>query len=179
MALARSQSKVKSATGWIGMVGFILCLHFGLFQLLALVWQRAGVSAQPIMRAPLRATSLADFWGRRWNVAFHFLVNDLAFRPLLRKCGATAATLLVFLLSGLIHDLIISLPARGGYGLPTAYFLIQELGVGFERTVFARRIGLGRDRHAWLFTAVWTIGPAFWLFHPVVVPHVIIPILQA
>lgn len=165
--------------GWIGMGGIILCLHFGLFQLVALVWQQAGVNAQPIMREPLRSTSLADFWGRRWNAAFHFLANDFAFRPLLRKCGATAATLLVFLFSGLIHDFIISLPARGGYGLPTAYFLIQGLGVVFERTTFGKKIGLGQGWRGWLFTAICTVGPAFWLFHPIFVRNVILPMLQA
>ncbi len=165
--------------GWIGMVGIILCLHFGLFQLLALAWQRAGVNAQSIMREPLRATSLADFWGRRWNVAFHFLANDFAFRPLLRKFSATTATLVVFLFSGLIHDFIISLPARGGYGLPTAYFLIQGVGVIFERTNFGKRVGLGHGWCGWLFTGICTIGPAFWLFHPIFIRNVILPMLQA
>jgi predicted DCC family thiol-disulfide oxidoreductase YuxK len=167
------------AAGWIGMVGIILCLHFGLFHLLALAWQRAGVNAQPIMCEPLRATSLADFWGRRWNAAFHFLANDFVFRQLLRKFGATGAMILVFLLSGLIHDFIISLPARGGYGLPTAYFLIQGLGIVFERTTFAKHLGFGHGWRGWLFTAACTIGPAFWLFHPFFVHNVILPMLQA
>jgi predicted DCC family thiol-disulfide oxidoreductase YuxK len=165
--------------GWIGMAGIILCLHFGLFQFAALVWQKAGVNAQPIMREPLRATSLADFWGRRWNTAFHFLANDFAFRPLLQKCGAIAATLIVFLFSGLIHDFIISLPARGGYGLPTAYFLIQGVGVIFERTTIAKWVGLGHGWRGWLFTAICTVGPAFWLFHPIFIRNVILPMLQA
>jgi D-alanyl-lipoteichoic acid acyltransferase DltB (MBOAT superfamily) len=116
------------------------------------------------MCEPLRASSLAHFWGRRWNAAFHFLANDFAFRPLLRKCGATAATLLVFLFSRLIHDFIISLPARGGYGLPTAYFLIQGLGVVFERTTFGKWLGLGRGWRGWLFTAICTIGPGLLAF---------------
>ena len=167
------------AAGWIGMAGIILCLHFGLFQLVALAWQRAGVNAQPIMREPLRATSLVDFWGRRWNAAFHFLANDFAFRPLVQKFGATTSTLLVFLISGLIHDLIISLPAHGGYGLPTGYFLIQGLGVVFERTAFAKHIGLGHGWRGWLFTAICTVGPAFWLFHPIFVRNVILPMIQA
>src|SRR6516164_594294 len=34
--------------GWIGMVGIIFVLHFGLFQLLSLAWQALGVSARPI-----------------------------------------------------------------------------------------------------------------------------------
>ena len=101
------------------------------------------MNAPPIMREPIKSVSLADFWGRRWNGAFHQLAHELAFRPLLRKCGPAWATLTVFLISGLVHDLLISMPARGGYGLPTAYFLIQGLGVIFERTPWARKIGLG------------------------------------
>jgi hypothetical protein len=130
------------------------------------------------MCEPLLATSLADFWGRRWNVAFHFLANDFVFRQLLRKFGATGATIFVFLLSGLIHDFIISLPARGDYGLPTAYFLFQGIGVIFERTTFGKWLGLGCGWRGWLFTAVCTIGPIFWLFHPIFVRNVILPMLQ-
>jgi hypothetical protein len=167
------------AVGWLGMVGIILFLHFGSFELLALAWQRAGVKARPIMCTPWRATSLADFWRRRWNAAFHLLAHDLAFRPLLRKCGVVGATLIVFLISGLIHDLVISFPARGGYGLPTAYFLIQGLGVLAERTPIARRFGLGRGGRGWLFTMTVTAGPAFWLFHPIFVRNIILPMLHA
>jgi predicted DCC family thiol-disulfide oxidoreductase YuxK len=167
------------AAGWIGMVGVILCLHFGLFHLLALAWRQAGVDAQPLMREPWRAVSLAEFWGRRWNTGFHALVNEFAFRPCARRCGVPAATLLVFLLSGLIHDLIISLPARGGYGLPTAYFMFQGLGVLLERTAIAQSLGLGRGGPGRLFSVLWTAGPAFWPFHPVFIRHVILPMLHA
>ena len=167
------------AAGWVGMTGVVLCLHFGCFQLLALAWQKAGVNAQPIMRRPLQTASLTEFWGRRWNAAFHHLAQDLAFRPLLRSCGVFGATLLVFLLSGLVHEFVISLPARGGYGLPTGYFLIQGLGVVFERTRFARRLGLGRGWRGWLFTVLCAAGPAFWLFHPVFIHHIILPMLHA
>jgi D-alanyl-lipoteichoic acid acyltransferase DltB (MBOAT superfamily) len=161
------------------MFGLILCLHFGLFQLLALAWQRAGVNAPPLMREPLRAVSLADFWGRRWNGAFHYLANDLVFRPLAGRGGPAGAMLMVFLLSGLVHDLIISVPARGGYGLPTTYFLIQGLGVLFERTQMARRLGLGRGWRGWLFTVICAAVPAYWLFPPVFIRHVILPMLHA
>ncbi|HXR04040.1 MAG TPA: MBOAT family protein, partial [Verrucomicrobiae bacterium] len=164
--------------GWIGMIGVILCLHFGLFHLLALAWQRIGVDAQPIMRQPSRAVSLAEFWGRLWNAAFHFLAHDLVFRPLLRRIGTAGATFTVFLVSGLIHELLISLPARGGYGLPTMYFAIQGLGVIFERTSFAKRLGLGRGWRGWLFTMTCAAGPVFWLFHPIFVYNVILPMLR-
>jgi len=105
--------------GWIGMVGATFILHFGSFHLLSLTWRRAGVKATPMMQNPLAAKSLADFWGRRWNTAFNELALRFAFRPLSRWTTPAVAMLAVFGLSGLIHELVISLPAHGGYGLPT------------------------------------------------------------
>jgi hypothetical protein len=165
--------------GWTGMLGLILLLHFGSFQLIALVWQTFGVKANPIMSAPLRSTSLAEFWGKRWNLGFRQLSYELIFRPLHRTLGAEAAGLLVFLVSGLIHDLIISLPARAGYGLPTAYFLLQGTGITIEHTRFGKRLGLRQGVQGWLFMAVFVTGPVFWLFHPWFVLRVILPFMQA
>jgi len=147
--------------------------------LLSLGWRSLGVNALPLMRHPLRASSLTEFWGRRWNTAFHELASRYIFRPWQRAVGATGATLLVFLVSGLIHELVISLPARGGYGLPTTYFVVQGVGAALERSGFGKRLGLRRGLRGWLFTAAFTTGPAFWLFHPPFVLRVILPFMQA
>src|SRR5437867_8718578 len=120
--------------GWQDMSGVIFLLHFGTFHLLSLAWRRAGVDAMPVMRNPLRSTSLAGLWGRRWNTAFHELARRFSYEPLRWRVGPSAAAVLVFLLSGLIHELVISIPAHGGYGLPTVYFGIQGLGVAGERS---------------------------------------------
>ena len=165
--------------GWIGMVGLIFTLHFGLFQIVALVWQQFGVVAQPIMNAPLRATSLAEFWGKRWNLGFRQLAHELIFRPTHRFLGAGLAGFLVFLVSGLIHDLVISLPSRGGYGLPTLYFLIQGTGVMVERSRFGKSIGLTEGVRGWLFMTICLVAPVFWLFHPWFVMRVVIPFMGA
>ena len=165
--------------GWLGMLGLILLLHFGAFQLVGLIWQSLGVRATPIMSAPLRSTSLGEFWGKRWNLGFRQLAHELVFRPLHRTLGASAATFLVFVLSGLIHDLVISFPARGGYGLPTAYFVLQGAGMAIEHSRFGKRLGLGQEWRGWLFMAVFVAVPAFWLFHPWFVLRVILPFMQA
>jgi hypothetical protein len=162
---------------WLGMVGLTFVLHFGTFHLLSVAWRRIGVNAAPIMQNPLRSRSLAEFWGRRWNTAFHELATRFTFRPLRAIFGSPVATLIVFLVSGLIHELVISLPARGGYGLPTAYFVIQGLGVAGERTQFARGIGLARGRRGSLFTAVVAGAPVFWLFPQPFIRNVILPML--
>jgi alginate O-acetyltransferase complex protein AlgI len=167
------------SNGWLAMAGIVLLLHFGLFDLLALAWRRAGVNVQPIMRAPLIATSLVEFWGTRWNTAFNTLAHTLVFRPLARRWGVTGGTLGVFLVSGFVHEAVISLPARAGYGLPTAYFLMQGLGIWLERTPWCRRLGLGRGTRGWLFVLAVAGVPAFWLFHPPFIINVILPMLRA
>jgi len=165
--------------GWIGLFGLILLLHFGSFHLIALFWQLCGVVAQPIMSKPILSKTLSEFWGKRWNLGFRQLAYDLIFRPLHKRIGVAAASLLVFLASGLIHDLVISLPARGGYGLPTVYFILQGLGVTLERSGFGRRLGLQKGIAGWFFMFAVAAGPAFWLFHPPFVLRVIIPFMFA
>jgi alginate O-acetyltransferase complex protein AlgI len=166
-------------TGWLGMAGVVFILHFGLFHLLSLAWRQAGVRAEPVMQNPLRATSAADFWGGRWNTAFNELAFRFAFRPLRRWTTPAVATLAAFGLSGMIHELVISVPARGGYGRPTLYFLIQGLGVLAERTRAGHRLGLGHGLRGWLFTLLVTAGPVAWLFHPPFITNVILPMLTA
>jgi hypothetical protein len=177
--VARSiPSSLPLARGWAAMLGLVLLLHFGAFHLVALFWQSFGIDAQPIMSRPLASKSLSEFWGKRWNLGFRQLAFDIIFRPLHRRIGAVSASLLVFLASGLIHDLVISVPARGGYGLPTAYFLIQGFGVALERSAFGKRAGLQSGVIAWLFLVIVAAGPAFWLFHPPFVLRVILPFMQ-
>ncbi|MEX2216464.1 MAG: DCC1-like thiol-disulfide oxidoreductase family protein [Phycisphaeraceae bacterium] len=165
--------------GWTLMVGLIFLLHFGLFHFLSVLWRTAGIDAQPMMRNPLRATSLADFWGRRWNRDFNVLARDLVVKPLHRRIGAGRAMLLVFLFSGLIHDLVISLPSGAGFGLPTAFFLLQACGLTFERSRTGRALGLGNGLCGWVFTFTLTALPAIALFHPWFVSRIILPFAQA
>jgi hypothetical protein len=166
------------AQGWIGLFGLIFLLHFGSFHLIALFWQACGVVAQPIMSQPILSKTLSEFWGKRWNLGFRQLAYDLIFRPLHKRIGAGSASLLVFVASGLIHDLVISLPARGGYGLPTGYFVLQGLGVALERSSLGNKLGLQQGLAAWLFLLVVAAAPAFWLFHPPFVLRVILPFMH-
>jgi len=167
------------AAGWMAMIGLVLVLHFGTFQLMALAWQRAGIHAEPIMRQPLVAHSLSEFWGKRWNLGFRKLSHALVFHPLQKRFGTAAGALGAFIASGLIHDLVISVPARGGYGLPTAYFLLQGFGALAERSRVGRRLGLGRGIRGRLWTALIALAPVPCLFHPWFVMRVMVPFLRA
>jgi alginate O-acetyltransferase complex protein AlgI len=143
------------------------------------------------MNAPLRSKTISEFWGRRWNSAFNQLAFEFVSRPIARTIGGRSsrdggqrspgnstlhfatvvAVLVAFLVSGLIHELVISLPARAGYGLPTAYFLLQGVGILAERAFPQIR--------SRLFTVLITAIPAFWLFHPPFVHNVILPFMKA
>ena len=117
--------------------------------------------------------------GKCSHLGFRQLAHELIFRPLYGTLGAGTAGFLVFVVSGLIHDLVISLPARGGYGLPTLYFLLQGAGVAIERSRFGGRFGLGRGARGWSFMMVFLVVPVFGLFHPWFVLRVILPFMRA
>lgn len=163
------------AAGWVGMAGIIFLMHFGSFHVLSCFWRSIGVQALPIMDNPIAAKSAGEFWGRRWNLAFNELAVRFVFRPLVRRIGVQYAGIAAFVASGAIHELVISLPAGGGWGLPTIYFLLQGCGVALERSRFGRKIGL----RGWCFTFALTAGPAFFLFHPPFVRGVILPMMKA
>lgn len=174
-AARRAVATPSPLDGWIAMLGLIFVLHFGTFHLLSLAWQTTGVEAQPIMRAPLFATSLSEFWGKRWNLGFRQLSHGLVFQPVRKRLGAPVALLAAFLFSGVIHDLVISFPARGGYGLPTAYFALQGFGVLVERSSIGARLGIDHGFRGWFFAVLWVVAPVYWLFHPAFVTRVILP----
>jgi hypothetical protein len=96
-----------------------------------------------------------------------------------RRTTVFAATLIAFAVSGLIHELVISLPAGAGFGLPTAYFLVQGLGVWAERSPAGKRLQLGHGIAGWAFTMIVVAGPVYWLFHPPFVRQVIVPFMKA
>jgi alginate O-acetyltransferase complex protein AlgI len=155
--------------GWLGMTGIILVLHFGVFKWLGLVWRALGIPATPLMSAPICSRSPSEFWGRRWNTGFSIPARRYLMEPIARKFGTVAGLLAVFLVSGLVHELVISVPARAGYGLPTLYFLVQAGALIVERKRGANRC----------LTVLCVAVPAVILFHPSFVHRVIIPLLDA
>ena len=165
--------------GWVGMIGIIFVLHFGTFHLLSCAWRSIGVSAKPLMRWPVAATSVGDFWGRRWNTAFRDITHRFLFRPLAARVGPRWALIAGFTFSGLIHDAVISVPAGGGYGGPTVFFAIQGLALLAERIRPMRAGGFASGWGRRLFTGLILITPSPLLFHPPFVERVVVPFLAA
>jgi alginate O-acetyltransferase complex protein AlgI len=164
---------------WIGMVGFSLFLHFGLFDLLAVFWRSKGIPVEKLFSNPWRSISLTDFWSNRWNRSFSDFARSMIFRPLARRWGTGLATLAVFTFSGFIHEMMISVPARGGYGGPMMYFIMNGLAVWTETQSGWRKLTqawpvLGR---IWAMTLV--IAPLPLLFHAPFQTRVVLPFLNA
>ena len=176
-AVRHVQMYPPMVTGWVGMVGIIFILHFGLLHVISWLWRRAGVNAPPLMRAPIAADSLASFWGGRWNSAFADVARRFLFKPTVRHLGLVGSGGLVFLVSGIVHELVISLPARGGWGGPTLYFLLQGAGIAVEKSTFGKRLCLDRNVRGWGWAFMFTAVPLPLLFHPPFVHHVIVPFL--
>ncbi|MCZ7649357.1 MAG: membrane bound O-acyl transferase family-domain-containing protein [Planctomycetota bacterium] len=165
------------AAGWAGMVGLMLILHFGTFDLLAHAWRAAGVPVEPLMNQPLLASSLSEFWNERWNRGFRDTARSVVFRPLARRWNPAAALACVFLASGLIHELVVTVPAGSGYGGPTAYFLLQGLGLHLERRAFGRAPVALRALARRGFALLVLLAPLPLLFPPAFPREVILPFL--
>jgi alginate O-acetyltransferase complex protein AlgI len=156
--------------------GLSLLVHFGLFDMLAGAWRLRGVACDELFRAPWRSKNLGDFWSRRWNLAFSQMTSIAVYRPLAGRWGRGAAVMAGFVVSGLLHEMAISLPVKAGFGLPLLYFLIHGALVLIERELerTGRRIPIAATR-TWAF--VWLVGPLPLLFHRHFLAGVIWPLI--
>ncbi|MEZ5941344.1 MAG: MBOAT family protein [Planctomycetaceae bacterium] len=161
--------------GWIAMIGVVFTLHFGLFHLLSCLWRSVGFAATPLMNWPVASHSLSDFWSNRWNLAFRDLTSQFLFRPLTRHVSPAMALFSSFVASGLVHELVITVPAGGGYGGPTLFFGIQAAGILLERSSIGKKWGLNRGLRGWMFATTLLLLPVPLLLPPAFVRRVILP----
>jgi len=119
----------------------------------------------PVQEAPWFATSLHDFWAKRWHQLLRrsFLViggwplQYLTTALFGEAAGQVAIVLGAFLASGMLHTF-----AQYPIGLPLtwatlAYFALQGVGVGLERVfriVTGKRMG---GWGGWVWTSFWVI----------------------
>jgi hypothetical protein len=175
----RLSYKIFFASELLLLVGLSVILHFGVLNLSTAVWRMLGVDARELFRAPYRARSLREFWGKRWNIAFSEMTTLIAYRPLKYIVSTNTAMILSFLLSGVLHEIAISFPVCSGYGLPLLYFTIHGLLMHAEsrsaaiQSILAHRIWC----HVWVLG--WLILPMPLLFHAPFVTQVLKPLRSA
>lgn len=158
------------------LIGVSLILHFGVLNLAAALWRWMGVDVAELFRSPYRSRSLKEFWGKRWNIAFSEMTTLIAYRPLKGKVGKEKAMIASFLLSGLLHEIAISLPVRAGYGLPMLYFTIHAVAMyAEERSNIVQKIIAHR-----FLSRVWVMAllvlPLPLLFHQEFMVSVLVPL---
>jgi hypothetical protein len=138
---------------WVALVGAGFLFLMARLDFYALLFRLMGFAVEKVWDCPVAATSLDEFWGRRWNRIVSGFLREVLFFPVARRAGARTALLAVFLYSGFYHEVLCFL-AQSGYGGPTAYFFVQFLGVAAEGSRVGRRLLRNRP---WLGRG-WTLA---------------------
>ncbi|KAL3813312.1 hypothetical protein ACJIZ3_014580 [Penstemon smallii] len=156
-------------------------IYFGLEILLAIVGGFAkaivGIELEPQFDDPYLSTSLQEFWGRRWNIMVTKILWPTVYEPVLKFCtwimgrkwASMPAIFCVFLVSGLMHELIFFYLGRGRPSGELIMFFVLH-GVCLAIEVAIKKAIKGRWGLHWTIARPLTIGfvmiTAFWLFFP-------------
>jgi alginate O-acetyltransferase complex protein AlgI len=84
------------------------------------------------------------------------MMQRLVGRPVEALAGANAGTMAVFIASGLLHELAITLPVRSGFGLPTVYFTLHGI-----LTLLEKRWGRPLGKIPALLAVILPLGMLF------------------
>lgn len=103
--------------------------------------------------APWAATSLNDFWGKRWNLWVRDWILSLS--KYFTKYGTKRALFFAFFLSGFFHEIMVAIPyylltSESVLGMMLFYFLIQFLGMQLERKFIKKQNIVLRILFTWI-----------------------------
>ncbi len=164
----------ESVLGIAKLLSVTFLFYFGAFRCLAIFFQRNGRGVRALMNDPYKARSLSEFWGQRWNRSFPYIMRTYVYGPIKKIAGQKVGLASAFLASGFLHELLISVPARAGYGLPTLYFLIQAIGIGFIKSPLGKQLGISKGLAGRFFMFLWLLLPLPLLFHSAFMQSVIV-----
>ncbi|KAF0909592.1 hypothetical protein E2562_038147 [Oryza meyeriana var. granulata] len=125
-----------------------------------------GAELEPQFDRPYLASSLADFWGRRWNLMVPAVLRPSVYRPVRARLGAAAGVVAAFLVSGIMHEVMFYyITLEPGTGEVTAFFALHGACVVAERW-WACRHGPWRQPRAvaTALTLAFVTGTGSWLF---------------
>ena len=88
----------------------------------------AGYDVSPIIRNAYRSRTVAEFW-QRYNGRVHLWYERNLFRALKAKSATNPATCVVFLASGLHHELMFGMATSRFTGYQLGFFLLQAPAV--------------------------------------------------
>lgn len=109
-----------------------------------------GYKVLKSMRNPmLEASSPSDFWGRRWNLIVHSVMKRGVYKPVRKYLDSSiAASLLVFIASGLFHEWLVhavliygrALSENVYIGSNSAFFLWNFKVIMLEKLIVGSKI---------------------------------------
>ncbi|TVU13320.1 hypothetical protein EJB05_40368, partial [Eragrostis curvula] len=127
-----------------------------------------GMEMEPQFNRPYLATSLREFWGRRWNLMVSAVLRPAVYDPVGARAGNAAGVVAAFLVSGLMHEVLVCyLTMRPPMGEMAAFFLLH--GACCVAEVWcAQRWRRRRTPRAVAtpLVVVFVAGTAFWLLFP-------------
>lgn len=139
----------------------------------ALVSTILGIELEPQFDQPYLATSLQDFWGRRWNLSVTRILRPSVYNPTRRVIGpqwsSLPAVVAVFAVSGLMHELIFyQLTRERPTWEVTWFFVLHGICVAIEVVVKKAVRGRWKPRAAVSrpVIAVFVAVTGYWLFFP-------------
>jgi D-alanyl-lipoteichoic acid acyltransferase DltB (MBOAT superfamily) len=98
----------------------------------------AGGVMRDFSDGPLLARTPADFW-RRYNRVFHQYFYENVFKRAGGRRSPAAATMLIFAISGLIHEYVFGLGIGRLQGFQMAFFLLEGAAVAATLRVRPKR----------------------------------------
>ncbi|EFH42347.1 hypothetical protein ARALYDRAFT_495617, partial [Arabidopsis lyrata subsp. lyrata] len=132
----------------------------------------------PHFYEPYLATSLQDFWGRRWNLIVSASLRAIVYTPVRHVCQGVMSSnyamligiFVTFVVSGVAHEVVFFYITRE---MPTGevalFFVLHGVctvaEVAVKRTAFVRRWPV-RPAVSWLLTMGFVNVTAGWLFFP-------------
>lgn len=134
----------------------------------ALARSVVGLELEPQFNDPLRSTSLQDFWGRRWNLMVTSILRPTVYEPTLKvavnfvgpKWAPLPAVLGTFVVSGLMHELILFYMGRlGPTFMMTWFFLLHGMCLMVE--IALKKVFAARCRLPWFVSGPLTAGFVF------------------
>ncbi|CAA7021118.1 unnamed protein product [Microthlaspi erraticum] len=144
-----------------------------------LVFISLGCDLEPQSNKPYLATSLQDFWGRRWNLMVPAILRPAVYAPMRRVSERRMSSswalfpgiLAAFVVSGLVHELLFFYLTREmPTGEVTLFFALQGVCTAAELAVKKRTTVMQRWQFSPAVSRLLTVGFVFvtgvWLFTP-------------
>ncbi|XP_073298406.1 long-chain-alcohol O-fatty-acyltransferase-like [Primulina huaijiensis] len=139
-----------------------------------------GLELEPQFNEPYLATSLQDFWGRRWNLMVTSILRPTVYHPVRRvsalvlgnRWALPPAILATFVVSGLMHEVIYYYLSRASPTWEVTWFFVLH-GFCVVVEVAAKKALAGRWRLHSMISGPLTVGfvavTGGWLFFPQVI----------